>query len=157
MDEKNGSYEEYRMNRPIDKLRECFPNARPYSNGYRDNCPNKHRSKYSLSFSEAEDGRVLLKCFSGCSAAEVLQTLGLEMADLFERPTETEKTPRPSWQQRELTKMRQWKACRSDFVGEVNILLSVAGQAYHGYPVSKEDKVRTERAARVIRKTLEYL
>jgi hypothetical protein len=145
------------MNRPIDKILERLPDAKPYGKGYRATCPNEHRSKFSLSFSEAEDGRVLLKCFSGCSAAEVLHTLGLELADLFERPTETEKTPRPSWQQRELIKMRQWKACRPDFVGEVNILLSVAGQAYHGYPISKEDKVRTERAARIIRKTLEYL
>ncbi len=37
----------------------------------------------SLSVNNGEDGRVLLKCFAGCTVQEIVGTLGLEMKDLF--------------------------------------------------------------------------
>jgi hypothetical protein len=47
-------------------------------------CPgHDDRHKRSLSISQGTDGRVLLKCFSGCAAADVARALGLEMKDLF--------------------------------------------------------------------------
>mgnify|MGYP001553888677 CR=1 FL=1 len=144
------------MNSPLDNLLSRLENVRECGKGYRADCPIGHRSKQTLSVA-MKDGMLLVHCHANCPKLEILHTINLTLADLYERPTETAKTPRPSWQQRELMKMRQWKACRSDFVGEVNVLLSVAGQAYHGYPVSEEDKVRIERAARIIRRTLEYL
>jgi len=36
-----------------------------------------------LSIGEAGDGTVLVKCFHGCSASDVVHALGLELADLF--------------------------------------------------------------------------
>ena len=145
------------MNSPLDTLLSRLENVRKSGAGYRADCPNEHRSKGQLSINEGDRVPVVWCCHSGCSELEVLHGCGLEMGDLYDRPTETIHTPRTSWEQRELMKMRQWKACRSNFVGEVNVLLSVGGQAFHNYPVSKEDKVRIERAARIIRKTLEYL
>lgn len=44
----------------------------------------------ALSIGETSDGTVLVKCFKGCSAAEVVAAVGLELHDLF---------PRADWQQ----------------------------------------------------------
>lgn len=47
-------------------------------------CPShESKSKQSLSIAETADGRVLVHCFGGCSALEVLEALDLEFADLF--------------------------------------------------------------------------
>jgi DNA primase (bacterial type) len=46
-------------------------------------CPAHDDRRPSLSIREAEDHRVLLKCWSGCGAAEIVNALGLSLADLF--------------------------------------------------------------------------
>jgi len=46
-------------------------------------CPAHDDKRPSLSVKEAEDSRVLLKCWSGCGAAEIVNALGLSLADLF--------------------------------------------------------------------------
>jgi len=50
-------------------------------------CPAHDDRNPSLSISTGDDGRVLVKCFSGCSAEQIVAALGLEMSDLFpDRP-----------------------------------------------------------------------
>lgn len=46
-------------------------------------CPAHADNGPSLSIREADDGRVLLHCFAGCGAAEVVNALGLSFGDLF--------------------------------------------------------------------------
>lgn len=46
-------------------------------------CPAHADRSPSLSISEGDDGRVLLRCFSGCTASEITATLGLSLRDLF--------------------------------------------------------------------------
>ena len=46
-------------------------------------CPAHNDHKPSLSISLGDDGRVLLKCFSGCSVEEVVGAVGLKMKDHF--------------------------------------------------------------------------
>ncbi|EGQ62084.1 hypothetical protein GGI1_10771, partial [Acidithiobacillus sp. GGI-221] len=46
-------------------------------------CPAHDDKRPSLSVKEADDGRVLLKCWTGCGAAEIVSALGLSLADLF--------------------------------------------------------------------------
>lgn len=47
-------------------------------------CPAHDDQSPSLSI-KAVDDRVLLTCWAGCSALEVVQAVGLELRDLFER------------------------------------------------------------------------
>jgi len=49
-------------------------------------CPSHDDKTPSLSIRETGDGRVLLHCFAGCAATEVLSAVGLSLADLFEKP-----------------------------------------------------------------------
>lgn len=48
-------------------------------------CPAHDDRRNSLSVSEGDDGRVLIKCFAGCQTSEIVAALGLTMADLFPR------------------------------------------------------------------------
>jgi hypothetical protein len=51
----------------------------------------------SLSARELDDGRLLIFCFAGCSAADILAAVGLSLADLFpERLTHSAKSTRPN-------------------------------------------------------------
>lgn len=56
-------------------------------------CAHEDRSP-SLSVRELDDGRVLVHCFAGCDAGEVLAAVGLELADLFpKRPDDHRRKP----------------------------------------------------------------
>lgn len=46
-------------------------------------CPAHEDKSPSLSVKEADDGRVLLHCWAGCTVHEVVGALGLGLADLF--------------------------------------------------------------------------
>jgi len=51
-------------------------------------CPAHEDRSPSLSVRELADGRVLINCFAGCGAADVLDAIGLRMADLFDKPVD---------------------------------------------------------------------
>lgn len=46
-------------------------------------CPAHDDRDPSLSITEANDGKVLLKCWAGCTAAEIVEAIGLGLRDLF--------------------------------------------------------------------------
>lgn len=46
-------------------------------------CPAHDDKSPSLAIREADDGRLLVHCFSGCSVQEITGALGIEMHDLF--------------------------------------------------------------------------
>ena len=57
-------------------------------------CPAHADKGPSLSVRESTDGSVLIHCFAGCSAAEIVGSMGLEMTDLFpprDKPTSAPK------------------------------------------------------------------
>ena len=77
------------MNRPpIDVVLEALERAtghRPKKSGdgWITCCSAHDDPNPSLSVSEADDGRVLLKCFARCSTPDIVEAAGLTMADLF--------------------------------------------------------------------------
>jgi hypothetical protein len=52
-------------------------------------CPAHPDSSPSLAISSGRDGRVLMRCFGGCSLAAVLTSSGLTLSDLFAGPPPT--------------------------------------------------------------------
>ena len=74
--------------------------------GYQSHCPAHADRTPSLSIRTAEDGRVLLHCFSGCTVEAICQAIDCRVADLFpeERgeghtPTRRRhKSPRFDWE-----------------------------------------------------------
>ncbi|MCL1860938.1 MAG: DNA primase [Proteobacteria bacterium] len=52
-------------------------------NTWRARCPSHDSKGLTLAVREAEDGRVLLHCFAMCDVHDVLNSIGLEIHDLF--------------------------------------------------------------------------
>ena len=51
--------------------------------GWMAKCPAHADRSPSLSVSEAEDGKILVHCFAGCSIEPICETIGIEVAQLF--------------------------------------------------------------------------
>lgn len=140
---------------PINMLLDRLENVRQSGAGYRACCPaHESKSRSTLSIRQANDGRVLLNCFSGCGALEVVHAIGLELKDLFERPITVNMTPGQRRKLREKVKMGRWRSVRSDLLVECNILLLAAGMAYRGEPISQIDMDRMLLAGKRIRSAL---
>jgi predicted transcriptional regulator len=69
--------------RPIDRVLERLESLKTHNGYYKALCPAHDDGEPSLSVSEGEDARVLLKCFAGCSFGAVVEALGLDERDLF--------------------------------------------------------------------------
>lgn len=61
----------------LDKVREVAPGK------WTALCPSHDDKTPSLSIRELDDGRLLLFCFAGCGAGEVLSAVGMELRALF--------------------------------------------------------------------------
>jgi putative DNA primase/helicase len=53
--------------------------------GWMARCPRHEDAHNSLSITDGDDGRILLRCFAGCEASAIVAALGLAMSDLFPR------------------------------------------------------------------------
>ena len=98
-------------------------------NRWRARCPaHDAKNPNVLSIGETSDGTVLVKCFHGCTVADVVGAVGLNLADLFPR-IERQSTgthharprrPRPDWPALIV-------ACERDLL-LVKIILEAAGR-----------------------------
>ena len=87
------------MQTPIQRFLERLPTAKQVKSGaWKACCPAHDDKQASLSLSTAEGGKVLLNCFAGCSAEDVVKALGLTMSDLYpsKRASKREKFSNPS-------------------------------------------------------------
>jgi hypothetical protein len=78
------------MMAPLDMVLGRLEGVRPSGNGWKAHCPIPTHGQcrgdldQSLSVRLGEDGRVLIKCFAGCSLEDILGAIGLDKRDLFE-------------------------------------------------------------------------
>lgn len=69
---------------PIDRLISRLDTVRERGEGrWLARCPAHDDRTPSLSVRETGDGTVLIHCWAGCAAADVVAAAGLELADLF--------------------------------------------------------------------------
>lgn len=103
-------------------------------------CPGHADKSPSLSIREAEDGRVLVHCFAGCSVEEITESLGLSIRDLF--------PPRPSHERGKYA--REGRIPAGDalrcLASESVILCLAAEQLGRGEPLNGEDRDRLSAA-----------
>lgn len=71
------------MTNPIDVVLARLDKPRRTGKGWAARCPAHEDKSPSLSITEADGAKVLLHCFSGCNARDVLAAIGLEWKDLF--------------------------------------------------------------------------
>ncbi|KXW57415.1 DNA primase [Ferrovum myxofaciens] len=74
---------------------ERLQGVRKTDHGWTAKCPSHNDNSPSLSVTE-KDGKILLHCFAGCGAHEIVTAVGLELSDLFPEKLEFSKgrTPR---------------------------------------------------------------
>ena len=107
-------------------------------------CPSHEDRSPSLSIRETDDGTVLVKCFAGCGAADVLISLGLELRDLFpELPTENRRQPSRAW-----LDARDVLSCLAT---EGRILAIAANDIVQGAIITAADADRIAKAAGRVR------
>ncbi len=103
-------------------------------------CPAHDDTGPSLSVKELPDGRVLIHCFSGCAAHEVVGAIGLDVSDLFppgDRSFDPVKRPRllPAGQALEIL----------DF--EAQLIALCAANIANGVTLTDDDRERCRIAA----------
>jgi putative DNA primase/helicase len=76
---------------PIELVLSKLEKVRKQGKGFIAQCPAHDDGKQSLGVTEADDGRVLLKCYAGCETALVCRAMGIEFKDIFPDRKQAEK------------------------------------------------------------------
>lgn len=94
----------------IQVLLSILDNVKPHANGsyYTARCPGHEDHQNSLSVREGADGRILVKCFTGCDLERILTPLSLKPSDLFKEHEHTPNTGTGKGSYKEVSQERAW-------------------------------------------------
>ena len=98
-------------------------------------CPAHDDKRASLSIRELDDGRILIHCFAGCGADEIVAAFGLDLSDLF---------PERAMDHRRSRETRPFPAADVLRAVAFEILVSgfIAADIARGHPMTKERRAR---------------
>tara|TARA_R110002020_G_scaffold143191_1_gene315397 strand:+ start:49 stop:456 length:408 start_codon:yes stop_codon:yes gene_type:complete len=130
---------------PVELLLSRLEHVRANRNGtWVARCPAHDDRSPSLSITTGDDGKVLLHCFAGCGAADVVESIGLELSSLFPETHD--------WKGRRRTNV-DYKALCHFLQHEITVLIIAAEKVKSGEALNEDDQ---ETLARV-QKSLERL
>lgn len=119
-------------------------------NQWLSRCPAHDDHRPSLLVETADDDRLLVYCYAGCSAAEVVAALGLSLADLFPKRESDDQGPR--------ARQRPTFSAR-DAIDALDherlVILALAHDVVAGKTLKPEDLQRVATAARRIQRLRE--
>lgn len=78
----------------IDEFLTRVADAKPAGKGYLAKCPAHPDDRASMSISEGDSGAIVVRCFAGCDAKDIVAALDLELKDLFPPREEPYRKPR---------------------------------------------------------------
>ena len=120
-------------------------------------CPAHNDKNPSLAITQTDDGRILLKCFAGCSAYEIVKAVGMDLTDLFPNDNninylkannQGNKPVRRPFYATDLLKIIQFEA----------LLTSIAAfDLSQGREISTEDRKRLKTALSRINEAVSYI
>ena len=142
---------------PLPLLISRLHRVQQHGNGYRADCPSGHSSRGALSLSEADDGRVMLHCFAGCSASEVVAALGLSLSDLFPKRQSRNLPPLERARLRELTSIAAWRAALGVLSREGTVVEVAATMIERHESLAPDDIARIRLATQRIHSAREVL
>ncbi len=70
---------------PVARLLDRLGNVKKAGDGHTARCPSHEDKNNSLSINEGKDGCALVKCHAGCTTDQIVRSIGLDLADLFEK------------------------------------------------------------------------
>jgi hypothetical protein len=108
--------------------------------GWRAYCPSCDGSSRKLSIAQV-DSRVLLHCFGGCRAEDVLSSTGLSWADLMP-PRHWPPSPEERRSVRRAIRAAGWAAALSTLALEASVVLLAARQLAGWQSISEADDAR---------------
>jgi len=107
-------------------------------------CPAHDDRNPSLSIKQADD-RVLVHCFAGCEPGDVLASVGLTLADLFDRPLAHHKAPLSAYQRRRHGQAADAMKALQDELGIISVLTE---QVHAGFALDPAERERMALAMR---------
>lgn len=123
----------------LDKVRKA-------GDGWAACCPAHKDRSASLSIGTGNDGRILLHCFAGCPALEVVQAVGLTISDLFPERPRGDDSPEERRRRRMAARQHQWASALPVLEFEARIVLIVASDVAAGNIPSADDMLRLQLA-----------
>jgi len=111
-------------------------------------CSAHEDKRPSLTITEKDDGRVLIHCFGGCGAADILAAVGLDFDALFPPNLQDHrgKPVRKPWNPYDLLKLNAFEA---------SIVALTALRMGNGYTLTDDDKKRLLTAHQRLQKASE--
>jgi hypothetical protein len=94
--------------------------VKPSTHGWTARCPAHNDRSPSLSVAEGERG-ILIKCWAGCKAAEIMMALGVSVQDLFHDAALTPQERRHFRQQTKTWRFN-WRKTAAAFMGHAEAL-----------------------------------
>ncbi len=130
---------------PIELLLSRLERVRGNRNGSWSACCPAHDDRSpSLSITTGDDGRVLVHCFAGCGAADVVESVGLELSSLFPDTHD--------WKGQRRRRV-DYKALVTLLQHEITVLIIAAQKVRAGEVLSEDDQATLDR----VQKSLERL
>ena len=139
---------------PIDRLLSRLERVKATSPGkWSASCPgplhNHGDRSPSLSIATGDDGRALIRCFTGCSPSEIVSAVGLSLSDLFPpRPAHHDR-PFPGYQRPKISDRDLLEIIRREVA-----IIATAGEELIAGPLSLPDLERLRTATRRLFSTL---
>jgi hypothetical protein len=130
---------------PVARILDRLDGVRRSGRGWIARCPAHADRSASLSLAAGDDGRVLLRCFAGCSAAAVVHAIGLELADLFPERLPPA-TPEARRELRERATVAAIRAAIDVLSREALIVRVAAEQVRRGVALADADALRLDEA-----------
>ena len=113
-------------------------------NGWRARCPSCGGKSRKVAIAE-RDGKVLLHCFGGCKAIEVLEAVGLTWADIMPPRTWPE-SPEERRQARRAIREAGWASALAVLALEAKVVLIAARQLARWQCLTDDDDKRLAEA-----------
>ncbi len=129
------------MSEPIDVFLSCLEGVKSTGQSkWAARCPAHGDKTPSLAVKAGADGTVLLHCFAGCTAHEIVSAVGLELSDLFPK-SESGKPQRKPWNAADIL-----RAVKHEL-----FIIATMAEAMRKAPLSADDDQRLGQAiSRVI-------
>ena len=125
---------------PVELLLSRLEHVRANRNGtWVARCPAHDDRSPSLSIATGDDGKVLLHCFAGCGAVDVVEAVGLELSSLFPETHD--------WKGQRRSRV-DYKALVNLLQHEITVLIVAAQKVRAGETLTDDDQETLERVCK---------
>jgi hypothetical protein len=134
---------EHSTTRATDRILPLLQKVRPRgTDRWLAQCPAHEDRTPSLTIRQTDD-RALIRCFAGCSAADIVSAIGLQLSDLFDDCQPTKPDPKVSRRRRAEQALEEWHQDELRRVAEElrtrDIILRQIGQCVNAGALSEEE------------------